>query len=531
MAFYDPQADHWEPIARRVCNNPAAITSSIPSTFPVLTDPKTSIMYSPYGYGPASSQLLAVNSGDSACVGLPMPTSSNSHVRKGAWSALKGNPFFFGDTGTPAVPALWEFHVANSTWRLVPFQAEGPPSLNFPCMASALGGQKIIIFGGMIAAPAVSNTMNPYIYIFDTVTDKWTTGSVISKPRSNLACATAGDFFVAWGGYDDVIKQTTPADILFFNIKTNQWVSQASIVPLPRQSTSTSPPTGTAPGSASTTGSGSTTIGTPLPETDLPASKSNAAAIGGGVAGAVVIVAIVGFLFFCRRKQEGSKPLSVETTSRAAAPSTPYDYSDKPSPPPSKHLDSPYGASFSPYVTPSSDHYVAHGVNTIEPTPIVQNRVAKNKPHTVGVAAVGNPQEFTAESEGCYVDTQGYGGQSIAYPPPPPAFSGPQLYGSPPQYPQQWQQQQSGINNNPQYYPPPPALNYSNLQREFSQSPVSRSPQDSGTNNDTTSTDPLQQLALVQAKHEQTLEKIRLEQQAELEKMRRQWEHQMSARS
>ena len=85
-------------------------------------------------------------------------------------------------------------------------------------------------------------------------------------------------------GFDD--KEALPADIVFYNIRTDKWVKQADITPPTNTSTS------------STTGSGGS-ISTGTPDTII---KSNTAAIGGGVAGAVVVVvAIVGYLFIHRR--------------------------------------------------------------------------------------------------------------------------------------------------------------------------------------------------------------------------------------
>jgi hypothetical protein len=42
------------------------------------------------------------------------------------------------------------------------------------------------------------------IFIFDTVTSKWTVGPRSPTNRTEVACASSGDFFLAWGGKHSV---------------------------------------------------------------------------------------------------------------------------------------------------------------------------------------------------------------------------------------------------------------------------------------------------------------------------------------
>ncbi|KAF9088330.1 hypothetical protein BGX29_000328, partial [Mortierella sp. GBA35] len=48
-----------------------------------------------------------------------------------------------------------------------------------------------------------------------------------ARGRAGMACASAGNYFVAWGGSDNTTE--LPSEILYHNLATNQWVSEDSI--------------------------------------------------------------------------------------------------------------------------------------------------------------------------------------------------------------------------------------------------------------------------------------------------------------
>ena len=62
----------------------------------------------------------------------------------------------------------------------------------------AYGGSKMILFGGS----TISRRSLGSIYILDMKTLSWMKGPDVdpSQNRSGMACAVAGDNFVAWGG-------------------------------------------------------------------------------------------------------------------------------------------------------------------------------------------------------------------------------------------------------------------------------------------------------------------------------------------
>ncbi|KAF9322568.1 hypothetical protein BGZ91_004216 [Linnemannia elongata] len=60
------------------------------------------------------------------------------------------------------------------------------------------GGRNMIVFGGA----GLDGIAKADIYILDLPTSTWTTGKPAdaSQARTNMACAVAGDNFIAWGG-------------------------------------------------------------------------------------------------------------------------------------------------------------------------------------------------------------------------------------------------------------------------------------------------------------------------------------------
>ncbi|KAG0201818.1 hypothetical protein BGX33_010088 [Mortierella sp. NVP41] len=598
---YNLMTDKWD-LEYQICgmvNSTAFLKNSLRPTF----NPKTGLTYIPHAFA-GGKQMLVYDADLNKCSGLPMPPDHGDGFNGYgiAWSASKDTMYLFSNTAPPERPGLWEFQPTANAWKLIPIQGDTPPVLSDNCVVSALGGQKVIVFGGYSDAG-----ISGIIYIFDTTTYKWTKGTPSPSVREQMACAAAGDYFVFWGGSDLNGGNSSPAEISFYNVRTDKWVNQADIAP-----PSATPSTGSAaPGSTSTTGSGGS-IGTGTSDPNA-APKSNAAAIGGGIAGVVVVVAIVGFLFIRRRKRTeskrvGSPEIPLNGTGTAATGGRPGDKSDAPllstpltitthhqhdSPPPmapttypepaaaagqydiyansyahaasvpasyppppsTPYTDasslspytvagsmSPFRDSLATYVDPSSG-YAIQGTPYAEPTIAAFSQEKVEKTHVMG-GPQGSPPPPSSNG-GRYADTHGYGASPIptspsvataAWPtPPPPIPSRPQLYSTPPQH----QQKNQSSYNNPQYISPS-ALALQ--EQEFSQlPPTTRNPQThqgSSTNNKDNNfdsiTDPLQKLTLMQAKHEENMERMRQEQanqQAELERLRRHLEQQKSGRS
>ncbi|KAF8942073.1 hypothetical protein BGZ47_006912 [Haplosporangium gracile] len=114
------------------------------------------------------------------------------------------------------------------------------------------------------------------IFIFDVQTGQWTTGKAanVNQARCNMACAVAGDSFIAWGG--DNKRANMDATPIVYNLVSNEWTTQFNLI----SPVGPSPPTSSGP---------------------------NYAAIGGGVAGVIIFLGLVSFLLAKRRKRNNKK--------------------------------------------------------------------------------------------------------------------------------------------------------------------------------------------------------------------------------
>ncbi|KAF9144702.1 hypothetical protein BGX30_011723 [Mortierella sp. GBA39] len=171
-----------------------------------------------------------------------------------------------------------------------------PGDVSSHCMIPAYNGARMVVFGGC----DVGVNSKSDIFILNVQTMTWTQGTSASESdaRCNMACTVRGDYFIVWGGNNNytVLLNNAP---LIYNIREDKWVTQFSPIlptdgpptPTPRSSTSS----GSIPGPTNST-----------PNTTTP-SGSNTAAIGGGVAGGIVVLGLLMFLFYRRRKQVSSK--------------------------------------------------------------------------------------------------------------------------------------------------------------------------------------------------------------------------------
>ncbi|KAF9286838.1 hypothetical protein BGZ88_008869 [Linnemannia elongata] len=89
-------------------------------------------------------------------------------------------------------------------------------------MPTTYGGQSMIVFGGA----GLDGIAKADIYILDLPTSTWTTGKPVdaSQARTNMACAVAGDSFVAWGGESGEV--TMDAVPIVYDIRNNEWTTQ-----------------------------------------------------------------------------------------------------------------------------------------------------------------------------------------------------------------------------------------------------------------------------------------------------------------
>jgi hypothetical protein len=279
-----------------------------------------------------------------------------------------------------------------------------------------------------------------------------------------------------------------PSEILFYNIKNNKWLNQTDIIP-PLNTTTTSI---TVP--VSTTSAGSESI-----NTGLPPSKNNGAVIGGGVAaGVIAIAAIVGFILLRRHKNAKKRR-------------DPQDL----------NLDS---LSFS---DPSNASLACLDAK--------MDSIAFLVPAT---AILDRDSNLKAEVQ----EGEGKGGNHLTqqgpqYQPPPalggaanlfqqnqlpvPVALSPQYHSTVSSQEQFWPQQPLNSPHSPPLQPPlsPPMLwreeRSRSTQVQYNEVPA----------------DPLEQIALIQAKYDQDMEQMRRDQKAALERVRQQWQEDMAAKA
>ncbi|KAF9309085.1 hypothetical protein BG003_010231 [Podila horticola] len=188
------------------------------------------------------------------------------------WSRyLKKLVMFGGLSGNDTFNTLHTYDSTSGWIPITPTNA-GPSARAFHCAVVANNGTKMVVFGGITNYPM--NTVSGDIYVLDLTTWAWSAGPSLSSDltRANTACGATGDYFVSWGGsHSDVVTSNIT---LLFNIKTLSWTD--SFVPPPSVSPPVSPP---------------------------EVSKSRVGMIAGIAAGAVVLLAIVGFIFYRRGKR------------------------------------------------------------------------------------------------------------------------------------------------------------------------------------------------------------------------------------
>ncbi|KAF9125742.1 hypothetical protein BGW39_007192 [Mortierella sp. 14UC] len=387
-----------------------------------------------------------------------------------------------------------------------------------------LGGRKLLVFGGTSA----SGQANGNMYIFDTVAKAWTVGTTSVKPRTNMACASAGDYLIAWGGHEDEKSITASSEMLIYNFKTDTWTNQPKIVP------------------PSVVNNSDTS------------SKSNVTVIGGGAAAAFVLVAaFIGTAVLRRhRRQQAAARRHPQDSKLDSTPSSPPS---SPPPPPNKsesnasliaklQLDptlpsAPHMSSEQPILALDSRSTIRR-----QNTPQGQTDITdpENQFGLEFYPLYGNqdPQELPPSST--LYTTSMSTKTLVSYPLPPKWLSRTQsttqtpktLYSSPQIYSQEleqlpWQQPISS----PQYIEPlspnPPSVrptrspDYARIQLEFPSPPAVRDPQKMESDN---SVNPLDKIVLVQEKLEQDAERLQKEEQAELKRTRKRWEERMSGR-
>ncbi|KAF9125743.1 hypothetical protein BGW39_007193 [Mortierella sp. 14UC] len=214
---YNLKSDWWATMWRP-CESTENSTQIFKSQQVALVNPKADIVYIPYAYD-KGNQMLVLESNNAKCSGVTMPVVAATAYY--AWSEAKDTLYMLGDTAPATGPTMWEFQPITKNWTKLTMHGDGPAILSDSCMISAFGGQKLLLFGGANSANATTGD----IFIFDTATYTWTKMVTSESPRGGMACASAADYMVVWGGYNDRTKLLPLGEFLFYNIKTDKWKS------------------------------------------------------------------------------------------------------------------------------------------------------------------------------------------------------------------------------------------------------------------------------------------------------------------
>ncbi|KAF9090812.1 hypothetical protein BGX23_005684 [Mortierella sp. AD031] len=407
---------------------------------PAVVDPTTGLVYIPQGRPvnniDDSEKVLVYDPSSKAVSNLDL--FSNSYEMSYddfAWNAYRGSMMLLGRSFLAGN--------ANATvvWEMTP---------------QAHGGRKLIAYGGYHDEEnekTVGWTKSNKIYILDVATFTWSVGPTAPEGRAYMACASSGDYFVAWGGYTSGVGLLS-SKTMYFNFVTNQWIDETWINN--DTTTTTVAPTVT-PSSP------------PEPNLNQESPTNNATVIGGVIAGAVALGTIIGILVVRHRRRPRNSS-SIDTTS----------------------ADYPYGKQGMPFTETSDPHTIPTSGYTPNKDPQWNNHnIASSSPVTGQ-----DPQDASQIPVQVYEE-----------PPGPHAYL---------------------LNkfNHPQHISPFVSISdQSDSQQQQQQQQHqqrdglvwSGAPQDTNESAMSPVEDPAEQLALVKAKHEQRLERIQQEREAELQ--------------
>ncbi|KAG0220432.1 hypothetical protein BGX33_000107 [Mortierella sp. NVP41] len=437
-----------------------------------VVDPKTGFVYIPDGHTLflQGTSVLVYDPSSKAVSNFKMFPKGNDEFFEydAAWSAYRGSMILFGGGFNRITRAqlmvLWEMS-PKGIWTKLVAKGVKPITYSTSCMAMAHGGQKLIVFGGItydkktLAKIVVNST-----YILDVPTYTWSAGPPAPQGRAAMACATAGDYFVVWGGYNMVDDIEDPkGQTLYFNFVTNQWIDEAKINNTPV--TTRAMPTVTATPPSSTE-----------PNLNQESSTNNAAAIGGGIAGAVVLGIIIAILILRHRRRSSS------TDDISAV----Y----------------PYGKQGLPYTDESDSPTSGLSLNKDPQWNNPINNPQWNNPKNNHNIASSPPGMGNGPQDASQIPVQVYEESSAPHKYLLNQYNGPQ-HVSPfvPTVVQSDSHQQQGVRA------------WSAAPQDVSETPMNPIE------------DPAEQLALFKAKHEQRLERIQQEREAELQRFREQYQN------
>ncbi|KAK3805938.1 MAG: hypothetical protein J3Q66DRAFT_360052 [Benniella sp.] len=199
------------------------------------TDPESGLIYLPNGAMnfTGSQQLMALDPQTRTISTLPMPDAFNvSSYSSAAWSPPLKSLLLVATYGA----GLYSFTPsekdnASKGWKILNTSGVEHLGNYSPCLVSAYGGTKLVLFAGYrdpkVKSEEGQTPMNA-IYVYDVATMLWKEGP--SAPfMAGATCAVTGDYFIVWGGR---VMYPTPGygiinnNTLVYNIATDKWTSE-----------------------------------------------------------------------------------------------------------------------------------------------------------------------------------------------------------------------------------------------------------------------------------------------------------------
>ncbi|KAF9951025.1 hypothetical protein BGZ72_007359 [Mortierella alpina] len=269
-------------IASNTWQDPTVVaqSSAIVGLRQAVTDPSTGLVYIPGGANSGANMTVYNPADRSASTTISMPSGTGQQGLSffaAAWSTVRQSIILYGGIDTEdRYSNLIEYQPSNSKWVNLQTTGPSPGNISSPCTIPAYDGTKLIVFGGI--STASFSTLGS-IYMLDAQNLTWTRGAdaETSQNRVGMACAVAGDKFIAWGGTNNAKTSLEP--LIVYNLKTDTWEKQPTESERDRRR-----------------------------QTRKSERRRHAAIIGGAVSAGVVAVAAIGFCIHKRQQLRRTSP-------------------------------------------------------------------------------------------------------------------------------------------------------------------------------------------------------------------------------
>ncbi|KAF9159000.1 hypothetical protein DFQ26_007015 [Actinomortierella ambigua] len=269
-------------------------------------------------YSFATDQAVRAPLPDTMVNGVPILPGRRGY--KVVWSEPLKSAVFFGGSGLQgtSVGTVTLYRPESKQWSLMKTIGANNTNNYGHCMAITDDGTTILSYGGYYDSQPGNPLFSESLYILNLTTGVWTLAVDSSSKRAWPACTIAGDYFLLWGGsYKflaginttlDFDKPSTP--VLIYQISLNAWVQEykpsAEYLNPGAGTPSASATSSVRPSSSSSPSPSSQGVPDSSTKDGTSGGMTNIGAVAGGVAGAAIVVATIGFLVW-RRKRQGTK--------------------------------------------------------------------------------------------------------------------------------------------------------------------------------------------------------------------------------